>query len=78
VIYGVEKLAFNTSYFLSMIRNRFIGPANAMAPQATPPDFMATLIPHHFFDTPGLWAGLLVAAIFLFGAVRLRRNQGPI
>jgi ABC-2 type transport system permease protein len=78
VIYGVEKLAFNTSYFLAMIQERLMGPGNAMAPKAVPPDFMATLIPHHFFDTPGLWTGLLVAAVFLFGAVRLRRNQGPI
>ncbi len=78
VIYGVEKLAFNTSYFLAMIQNRLIGPTNAITPNAAPPDFMATLIPHHFFDSPGLWTGLLVAAVFLFGAVRLRRNQGPI
>ena len=78
VIYGVEKLAFNTSHFLAMIQNRLTGPTNAMAPNAVPPDFMATLIPHHFFNTPGLWTGLLVAAVFLFGAVRLRRNQGPI
>jgi ABC-2 type transport system permease protein len=78
VIYGVEKLAFNTSHFLSMVQERLTGPQSAMAPKAAPPDFMATLIPHHFFDTPGLWAGLLVAAVFLFGAVRLRRNQGPI
>jgi ABC-2 type transport system permease protein len=78
VIYGVEKLAFNTSYFLNLIQNRLLGPGNAMAPHAVAPDFMATLIPHHFFDTPGLWAGVAVAAVFIFGAVRLRRNQGPI
>jgi ABC-2 type transport system permease protein len=78
VIYGVEKLAFNTSHFLAMIQNRLLGPGNAMAPNAPPPNFMATLIPHHFFDTQGLWTGLLVAAVFLFGAVRLRRHQGPI
>jgi ABC-2 type transport system permease protein len=78
VIYGVEKLAFNTSYFWTMIRNRLIGPGNAMAPSTAPPDFMATLIPHHFFATPGLWIGLAVAAVFLLAAVRLRRYQGPI
>lgn len=78
VIYGVEQLAFNTSYFLSMILNRLTGPADAMASNDAAPDFMATLIPHHFFNTPGLWTGLLVAAVFVFGAVRLRRNQGPI
>jgi len=78
VIYGVEKIAFNTQYFLAMLVYRLNGPQDAMPPHSAPPDFMATLIPHHFFDTPGLWTGLLVAAIFLFGAVRLRRNQAPI
>ena len=41
-------------------------------------DFMATLIPDHFFDTPGLWIGLALAVVFLFAAVRLRRYRGPI
>jgi hypothetical protein len=39
---------------------------------------MATLIPDHFFSTPGLWIGLALAAVFLDAAVRLRRFQGPI
>jgi hypothetical protein len=39
---------------------------------------MASLIPVHFFSTPGLWTGLVVAAVFLLAAVRLRRYQGPI
>jgi hypothetical protein len=41
-------------------------------------DLMSTLIPHHFFDQPGLWAGLAVAAVFLAIAVRLRRYRGPV
>jgi len=49
-----------------------------MPPHSQPPDFMATLIPHHFFSTPGLWTGVAVAAVFLFAAVRLRRYRGPI
>jgi ABC-2 type transport system permease protein len=77
VIYGVEKIAFNTSYFLALLQNRLTGPQDAMADN-TPKDFMATLIPHHFFGEPGLWIGLAVAALFLAGAVRLRRYQGPI
>ncbi len=78
VICGVEKIAFNTSHFLAMLQHRLIGPGDAMAPGSAPPDFMATLIPTHFFSTPGLWTGLAVAAVFLFATVRLRRYQGPV
>ncbi len=78
VICGVEKIAFNTSHFLALLRYRLLGQGDATAPHSAPPDFMATLIPTHFFSTPGLWTGLVVAAVFLFAAVRLRRSQGPI
>jgi ABC-2 type transport system permease protein len=78
VIWGVEKIAFNTTYFLSLLKVRLMGPPD---PEMTMPrngDFMSTLIPHHFFDQPGLWAGLAVAAVFLAIAIRLRRYRGPI
>jgi ABC-2 type transport system permease protein len=78
VICGVEKVAFNTSHILALLQYRLLGSGDAMAPHSAPPDFMATLIPTHFFSTPGLWTGLAVAAVFLFAAVRLRRYQGPI
>lgn len=78
VIWGVEKIAFNTTYFLSVLKVRLMGPPD---PEMTMPrngDFMSTLIPHHFFDQPGLWAGLAVAAVFLAIVIRLRRYRGPI
>jgi ABC-2 type transport system permease protein len=78
VICGLEKIAFNTSYCLTMLLYRLTGPGDAMAPHIAPNDFMAMLIPDHFFSTPGLWTGLAVCAIFLFAAVRLRRYRGPI
>ncbi len=78
VICGVEKIAFNTSYFLALLQYRLLGPGDAMAPHHQPDDFMATLIPEHFFSNPGLWIGLAIAAAFLAAAVRLRRYQGPI
>ena len=78
VISGVERIAFNTSHFLALLQYRLLGPGDAMAPHSAPPDFMATLIPTHFFSTPGLWTGLALAAVFLAAAVRLRRYQGPI
>ena len=78
VICGLEKIAFNTSYCLNMLLYRLTGPGDAMASHSGPNDFMSTLIPDHFFSTPGLWTGLVVGAAFLFAAVRLRRRQGPI
>ena len=78
VIWGVEKLAFNTSHFLAMLQYRLLGPASGMPTEHHPKDFSATLIPHHFFTEPGLWIGIVVAAAFLFAAMRLRRYRGPI
>jgi ABC-2 type transport system permease protein len=76
VIWGVEKIAFNTTYFLSLLKVRLMGPSDPEMPRNA--DLMSTLIPHHFFDQPGLWAGLAVAAALLAIAVRLRRSRGPI
>jgi hypothetical protein len=76
----VEKVAFNTTYFAGMLARRFGGesydfpfPAGAM-----PMDQMAHLHPLMFLISPGLWGGLVVAAIFLAVAVRLRRYRDPI
>jgi ABC-2 type transport system permease protein len=76
VIYGVERIAFNTSYFLDMLKYRLMGSGNGMAEHQQ--DFTSTLIPHHFLSTPGLWTGLAVAAVFLYATVQLRRSRGPI
>lgn len=81
VVCGVEKLAFNTTHFLVLLRRRLEGPPhpNSMQMGALRMDHpMASLIPSHFFSEPGLWIGLALAAVFLFAAVRLRRYRGPI
>jgi ABC-2 type transport system permease protein len=78
VIWGVEKVAFNTTYFLSLLKVRLMGPPDPEMTMSKNADFMSTLIPHHFFSQPGLWAGLAVAALFLAITVRLRRYRGPI
>ncbi|HKR83121.1 MAG TPA: hypothetical protein VJS37_03035 [Terriglobales bacterium] len=77
VIYGVEKIAFNTSYFLDMLRYRLEGPGSGMSAEHQP-DLASKLIPHHFLSTPGLWTGLAFAAVFLYATVYLRRSRGPI
>jgi ABC-2 type transport system permease protein len=78
VIYGVEKLAFNTSYFLLLLQERFLGPSsgNPAMPHNAP--MADQLIPKHFFSEPGLWIGMAVGAVFIAAAVRLRRYRGPI
>jgi ABC-2 type transport system permease protein len=79
VIYGVEKIAFNTSYFLAMLERRLTGPEGpAMPPGSTLMDVMAALTPVKFLSEPGLWIGLAIAAAFLAAAIRLRRYRGPI
>ena len=78
VVYGVEKIAFNTSYFLNFMEYRLGGPQMGMAPSHHTQDFTASLIPHHFFAEPGLWTGLAVAVVLLYATVQLRRFRGPI
>jgi ABC-2 type transport system permease protein len=80
VICGVEKLAFNTTYFLNMLQARLTGPPhpNSMHTGATAHPLASLMVSSHFFAEPGLWIGLAVAAVFLFAAIRLRRYRGPI
>jgi len=79
VIWGVERLAFNTSHFLNLLENRLMGPeAPAAAHPGNVMEIMASLGPLQFFAEPGLWIGLAIAAALLFVAVRLRRSHGPI
>jgi ABC-2 type transport system permease protein len=79
-IFMIEKLAFNTSHFAALLRYRFSGPEEFVITE--PGSFALHPMMHlnlgKFLSTPGLWTGLLVAAIFLAAAVRLRRYQGPI
>jgi ABC-2 type transport system permease protein len=83
----IEKIAFNTSYLTSvLVKDRFYGFVAASIDlkdrNGVPIDGhfipLAQLAPGRFLSNPGLWVGLVFAAIFLAAAVRLRRYQGPI
>jgi len=80
VIWGVERIAFNTSHFLGMLQYRLTGPepSTTTARSGNLMEMMSALTAVQFFSTPGLWVGLAVAAIFLAAAVRLRRYREPI
>jgi ABC-2 type transport system permease protein len=80
-IAGVEKIAFHTAHFATLVGNRLIGNTAPIgyAPQDIfPTDPMTHIMPARFLSSPSLWIGLAVAAAFLAAAVRLRRYQGPI
>jgi ABC-2 type transport system permease protein len=76
----VEKIAFNTHHFASLLGRRFSGGGQSAGFE---PGHMA-MVPlsqlgvGQFLASSGLWSGLLVAAVFLAIAVRLRRYREPI
>ena len=76
----IEKVAFHTSHFAALLGYRMSGPeAYPLAERGGDPMYsMATLDLGRFLSTPGLWLGLLFAALCLAAAVRLRRYREPI
>ena len=77
-----EKLTFNTSHFAALLKDRFFGFApNAFAFElhhGATIDSLAQLTPGRYLTTPGLWLGLLFAAVCIGAAIRLRRYDGPL
>jgi ABC-2 type transport system permease protein len=74
----VERLAFGTAYFANYVGGRLGGGPEAVSATARgmmPLDPMIKITPVGFLVSPGLWLGFLVAAAFLAGAVRLRRQR---
>ena len=76
----IEKVAFNTNYFAGMLLHRLSGGPEAMpmSPDQFPVEPGMHLTPGHYLASPGLWLGLLVTALFLAAAIRLRRYREPI
>ena len=78
----LEKVAFDTSHFASMLKNRVFGAGDtafAFQPhRGIAIDSLAELTPGRYLATPGLWIGLAFAAAFVAIAVRQRRYRGPI
>ena len=73
-----EKITFGTSHFASMLKDRLMG----FAPKAFAFTMHSidspTLTPGQYLSSPGLWLGLLFAAVFIAAAIRLRRYRGPL
>jgi ABC-2 type transport system permease protein len=81
-----EMIAFHTTHFGRMMGDRLFGFASGafdlMDQNGVPMDAhfipLSRLAPLRFLSSPGLWLGLIFAAICFAAAVRLRRYQGPI
>ncbi len=76
----VEKIAFGTATFATMLGNRLGGGVrgdNFMLASMTM-DPLRHVHPGEFLSNQGLWVGLVVTAGLLAGAVRLRRRRGPV
>ena len=76
----LEKIVFNTTHFLDMIRYRLNG--NGMDVLLTQAHFvidpMTQMTPLRYLSSPGLWIGLAFTAVFIAAAVQLRRYGGPM
>ncbi|HVN19733.1 MAG TPA: hypothetical protein VMU05_13195, partial [Dongiaceae bacterium] len=74
-----EQIAFHTNHFLNFLAWRFSGGREAITnAQGNVLDPEMHLTPGPFLATPGLWIGLLCAAVFLLAAARLRRQRAPL
>jgi ABC-2 type transport system permease protein len=77
-----ERIAFQTTHFGALMKYRVMG-AMAEAFVLKPGDKgliirLTQLDPSGFLSSPGLWLGLIAAALFLVVAVRLRRRGEPL
>jgi ABC-2 type transport system permease protein len=77
----LEKVAFGTTYFAELMRNRISGghegsssPGMGMGMTMD----LSALHPMHFLADPGLWGGLVFAAICLAASIQMRRTRGPL
>jgi ABC-2 type transport system permease protein len=77
-----EKITFNTSHFAAVVKDRVLGFApNAFAFEPHHGVAITSLVqltPGRYLSAPGLWLGLLLAALCIAAAIRLRRYRGPL
>lgn len=77
-----ERIAFGSMHFARIVQTHFLGEAPSgnthEMTMGTSMDMLAPPTLGHFFASPGLWVGLMLTAVFLLGAVRLRRIRGPM
>lgn len=75
-----ERVAFGTTRIAHLLLNQLGGGVSAPPPPpgATLMDSMNAVSLPRLVVAPGLWVGFVVAAVFVLGAVRLRRSAQPV
>ncbi|MEN3370931.1 MAG: type transport system permease protein [Verrucomicrobiota bacterium] len=85
-ISAIEKLAFDTTFFIRMLVHRLTGgfeegfvvvkySKDAHVPVV---DRLTQFDPLKFLSSPGVWIGLVIAVVFIAATVRVRRYRGPL
>jgi ABC-2 type transport system permease protein len=75
----LEMITLHSGHVFEFLKYRFHGPEGADFEAPHTMGSMAMQIsPAHFLSTPGLWAGLALAAVFLAAAIQLRRYRNPL
>lgn len=79
---AIETIAFQTSYVCSLVKYRLAGGMEeAFILEGNGSDAtirLTQLDPSGFLSSPGLWSGLVAAALLLATVVRLRRRGEPL
>jgi ABC-2 type transport system permease protein len=69
-----EAYALESNYVATFLKYRLGMPHGLVSPNdPANPEFGVTLHVVEFLSQPGLWLGLVAAALLLFGAIRIRR-----
>ena len=70
----VERIAFNSTRFATMLQNHFLGgPMTTGDNRTMSMDMLAPTPVLVLFTRPAFWIGVALAAVFLYGATLLRR-----
>ena len=80
---AVERVLFDSTRITAMLGRRLTGwfhAAFVFPPKGTKSVTapLAHITPGEFLSSPTLWLGLVLAALFIAAAVRLRRNREPM
>ncbi|HET7184604.1 MAG TPA: ABC transporter permease [Terriglobales bacterium] len=78
---AVERIAFNTSHFFTLLQERMLGGGGGgdnILTGILSMDPLMHFTPGQFLISPGLWIGLAIAVAFLAAAARLRQYREPI
>jgi ABC-2 type transport system permease protein len=75
----IERVAFNSALFVRLLQRYFFGAPDAASSGMHVMTMESLMTPlGDLLLGPGPWVGLVLSAVFVFGAVRLRRVRGAM